>query len=323
MCRVALVRIAAVVPLLFGVSLVSFCLLQLAPGSFIDALLLDPTVPAETLNVLTSRYGLDKPWHEQYVSWLGGALRGDLGFSIAYQRPVAELIGESAIYTLALAVSSGVIASAGGLALALFVSLRPGGFSDRALSALALVVISAPVLVLAIGALGLAAATGALPLGGGSTAGISEVDYAARVSDFAYHLLLPTTVLSISLGPVFFLQARGALHEVLASEFAHAARSRGLTRARVLFKHCLRAALTPVLTFAGSSVARILNGAFLVEVVTQWPGMGRLAWRALVARDCFLVLGVLILASTLLLLGNLAADLSIAVADPRIRLEEE
>ncbi len=110
--------------------------------------------------------------------------------------------------------------------------------------------------------------------------------------------------------------------EILPSEFARAARSRGLTKRYVLFKHCLRAALVPVLTFAGSSVGRLLNGAFLVEVVTGWPGMGRLAWKALLARDSFLILGILVFAAFLMLLGNLVADIAVAAADPRIRLEE-
>lgn len=315
-------RIAAAVPLLFGVSLVSFLLLQLAPGSFIDRFRLDPGIPEQTIELLSRQYGLDRPWHEQYLSWLGGVVQGDLGFSLTFQRPVAELLGGSAVYTLALAISAGVMASLGGLALALFSVSRPGGLSDRGLSGLALLAVSVPTLVLAVAALGLAAATGVFPLGGGSAVGVSGFSRLDRVADFAHHLLLPATVLGIAMCPLFFLQARGALLEVLPSEFARAACSRGLTRAQVLFRHCLRAVLVPLFTFAGGSVGRLLNGAFLVEVVTGWPGMGRLAWMALLARDSFLVLGVLVLAASLMVMGNLAADLAVAAADPRIRLEE-
>jgi peptide/nickel transport system permease protein len=319
--RVILTRVAAAVPLLLGVSLVSFLLLQLAPGSFIDRLRIDPGIPEQTLELLSSRYGLDRPWYAQYLSWLGGVLKGDLGFSLAFQRPVAEMLGDSALYTAALALSAGVVSFLAGLALALLVATRPGGVSDRLLSASALAMISVPTLVLAVAALGFAASTGVFPIGGGS----AEVGLTwwHRTADFAWHLVLPGLVLSTALTPLSFLQARGALLETFPSSFARAAQARGLSATRVLFRHRFKVALVPVLTYAGSSVGRVLNGAFLVEVVTGWPGMGRLAWSALLSRDSFLILGVLTVAALLMLLGNLAADLAVAAVDPRIRLEGE
>lgn len=320
--RVALARVLTAVPLLIGVSFLSFLLLHLAPGSFIDRFRLDPAIPEATIDLLNSRFGLDQPWPQQYLSWLAGVFQGDLGFSLTFQRPVVQLLREGAVYTFSLVLSAGFVAFVGGLVLALLAAARPGGFADKVLTALALALVSIPTLVLAVAALGLAAATGAVPIGGGSEVGISEATFPARALDFAHHLVLPAVVLSGTLGPLFFLQARGALMEILPSEFARAARSRGLTRAHVLVRHCLRVALVPLLTFAGSSVGRLLNGAFLVEVVTGWPGMGRLAWRALLARDPFLILGILVLVAFLMLLGNLAADIAVAAADPRIRLEE-
>ena len=151
---------------------------------------------------------------------------------------------------------------------------------------------------------------------------MESASWSIRAADFLKQLALPVLVLSIATAPLFFLQARGALLETLPSGFTRAARARGLSATRVLFKHGLRAASVPVLTYAGASVGRLLNGAFLVEVVTGWPGIGRLAWGVLLARDSFLVLGILILAASLMLAGNLAADLAVAAADPRIRLEE-
>jgi peptide/nickel transport system permease protein len=322
LARVVLSRVLAAVPLLLGVSLISFLLLHLAPGSFMDRFRLDPRIPEQTLEVLVQRFGLDQPWYEQYVSWLSGLFRGDLGFSLTYQRPVSQLLGQSTLYTLSLAATAGMAAVAGGLALAMIALLRPGGRLDRALSATAFGVVSIPTLVLALAGLELAALSGQLPFGAGTTLGISSARLVEQVTDFSHHLLLPALVLSISLGPLFFVQARGALLEVLPSGYAVAARSRGLSQRRVLVTHCLRPALIPVLSFAGSSVGRVLNGAFLVEVVTGWPGMGRLAWTALHGRDPFLVMGVLVLAASLMLAGNLLADLGLAVVDPRIRMEE-
>jgi peptide/nickel transport system permease protein len=312
----------AAVPLLLAVSFLSFLLLHLAPGSFVDRLRLDPGIPTSTVDALVNQYGLDQPWYRQYVSWLGGALRGDFGISLAFRRPVGDLLSEAAVYTLALAGTALVFSSLFGLVVAVLAVYRPGGKLDRILSGSALTAASIPTLVLAVGGLGLASATGAFPIGGGSAVGLVDAAWSARAVDFLRHLLLPVLVLSAGVCPLFFLQARGALLEVLPSEFVRAARSRGLSEAQILINYGLRPALVPFITFVGSSVARLLSGAFLVEVVMGWPGMGRLALDGLLARDSFLILGVLVLASCLMLVGNLVADVLSGVADPRIRLEE-
>ncbi len=322
MFRMALRRLLAAIPLLFGVSFFSFLLLHLAPGSFVDRLRLDPGIPPSTIEALVSRFGLDKPWYEQYLSWLTGAVRGDLGISLAFRRPVAELLGEAALYTLALVLVALVVSSLVGLALGLLAMVRPGRSLDRILAGLALGAVSIPTLVLAVGGLGIAAATGLLPTGGGSMAGSLELSWSSRVLDHARHLLLPALLLSFSMSPLFFLQARGALLEVLPSEFVRAARSRGLSEGQILVRYGLRPALVPLIAFAGASLARMLNGAFLIEVIVGWPGMGRLAFAGLLARDSFLLLGVLVLGSVLILCGNLIADLLTGAADPRIRMEE-
>jgi peptide/nickel transport system permease protein len=318
----ALRRLLAAIPLLLGVSFFSFLLLHLAPGSFVDRLRLDPSIPPSTIDALVGRFGLDKPWYEQYLSWLMGAARGDLGVSLTFRRPVAELLGEAALYTLALVLAALVVSSVVGLAVGLLAMVRPGRPLDRILAGVALGAVSVPTLVLAVGGLGIAATTGLFPTGGGSIAGSLDLPWSSRASDYVHHLLLPTLLLSFSMAPLFFLQARGALLEVLPSEFVRAARSRGLTESQILVRYGLRPALVPLIAFAGASLARMLNGAFLIEVIVGWPGMGRLALDGLLARDSFLLLGVLVLGSVLILFGNLIADLLIGAADPRIRMEE-
>jgi peptide/nickel transport system permease protein len=250
------------------------------------------------------------------------AVSGDLGISMEFRQPVARLLDDSVVYTASLAFVSWSMALTGGFAFALLGTLRPRGVLDRLLSSSALVLASVPTLVLAVVSLGLAAATGLVPVGGGSVSILSEASLVDRFVDFTYHLLLPSIVLGVALVPLFYLQSRGALLEALPAGFARAARSRGLSQGQVLFRHCLKSALVPILTFAGSSVGRVLNGAFLVEVVTGWPGVGQLAWRGLLARDHFLVLGILTFVTLLMLLGNLLADLSVAAIDPRVRLEK-
>ena len=310
MVRVVLTRLLALVPLLLGVSFVSFLLIQAAPGSFVDRLRLDPGIPPSTVEALVSRFGLDRPWYLQYFSWLAGALRGDLGVSLAYRRPVGELLGEAIGYTLSLAAAGLILASVAGTALGLLAVMRQGRILDRVLGGLALFAVSVPTLVVALAGLGLASATGLLPFGGGSETGVLDA-----------RLVLPTLILSIGMCPLFFLQARGGLLEVLPADFVRAARSRGLSETQILFRHVLRPSLVPLISFAGASVTRMLNAAFIIEVVVGWPGLGRLALQGLLARDPFLILGVLVLGSTLILLANLASDLLLGVVDPRIRIE--
>lgn len=289
----------------------SFLLIHLAPGSFVDRLRLDPSFPPSTVDALVNRFGLDRPWYQQYFSWLTGALQGDLGVSLAFRRPVAELLGEAAWYTLCLLLAGFLVSSLVGTALALLAASHQGGLLDRILGVLALVAVSIPTLVVALAGLGLASATGLLPIGGAPAPG-----------DLDTRLVLPTLILSMGTCPLFFLQARGGLIEVLPAEFMRAARSRGLSESQVLLRHGLRPSLIPLIAFAGVSVTRMLNAALLIEVVVGWPGLGRLALHGLLARDSFLILGALVLGSTLILIANLVTDLLLGIADPRIRVEE-
>ena len=311
MFRVVLARFLTFIPLLLGVSFVSFLLIQLAPGSFVDRLRLDPGIPPSTVEALVNRFGLDEPWYHQYLSWLTGALQGDLGVSLAFRRPVGELLGEAFWYTLSLVLAGLIVSSLAGTALGLLAVIRHERTLDRILGVLALSAVSVPTLVVALAGLGLASATGLLPIGGGS-----------ETTVLGARLLLPTLILSIGMCPLFFLQARGGLLEVLPADFMRAARSRGLSEAQILIRHGLRPSLVPLISFAGVSVTRMLNAALLIEVVVGWPGLGRLALQGLLARDSFLILGVLVLSSTLILFANLATDLFLGIADPRIRVEE-
>lgn len=311
MLRLVLARALALIPLLLGVSLVSFLLLDLAPGSFVDRLRLDPGIPPSTFEALVERFGLDRPWYRQYLSWLAGALQGDLGVSLAFRRPVGDLLGEALGYTVSLMVAGFLVSSLLGTGLGLLAVFRQGKTLDRALCGLALLAVSVPTLVVALLGLGLAAATGFVPVGGGS-----EV----RVLDG--RLVLPTIILSVGMCPFYFLHARGGLLDVMSADFMRAARGRGLSEGEILIRHGLRSSLVPLISYAGVSVTRMLNAALLIEVIVGWPGLGRLALQGLLARDPFLILGVLVLSASLILLANLVTDLLLGVADPRIRAAE-
>lgn len=320
MGRVILSRLAAAFPLLVATSLLAFLLVHWAPGSIVDLLRLRPGIPESVLDELTRRYGFDRPWYQQYLSWLLGLLHGDFGLSFSYQQPVARLLRESVPRTIVLAASAQLLTIPAGLALGLFSVRRLHGRWDRWSSRAALTLLSVHPIVLAVVALGFAARSGLVPIGGGSSFGTGDTALAV-LWDYLHHLVLPLAVLVAVMLPDFFLQARGVLAELLPADFLRAGRARGLLERTLVSRHLLPVGLPPLISFAGSSLGRLLNGAFLVEVVTGWPGMGRLALTAVRDRDPFLLLGTLVVAGVLLLLGNLIADLCLAEADPRIRLE--
>jgi peptide/nickel transport system permease protein len=322
MGRLVLSRLASAVPLLVATTLLSFLLVHWAPGSFLDQLRFQPGIPESVIDRLEERYGLDRPWHVQYSSWLWSAAQGDFGLSLRFQRPVAELLKETLPRTLALALAALLICAPAGAALGLLSVRRLNGRGDRLGCRAALALVSIHPVILALLGLSAAAWTGSLPLGGGSSLEASALPWWGRAADYLRHLVLPETVLVLVMLPGFFLQARGVMADVLPSAFVAAARARGLSERTLLLRHLLPATLAPLVSYTSSSLSRLLNGAFLVEVVTGWPGMGRLALVALHERDSFLLLGTLVVAGILLSLGNLAADLLLAEADPRIRLEE-
>jgi peptide/nickel transport system permease protein len=322
MGRVVLVRLATAVPLLLATSLLAFLLIHWAPGSFLDLLRFHPGIPESVVEEIGRRYGLDRPWIEQYGAWILGLTRGDFGPSLSFQRPVSELLRTSVPRTVALAIAAHLLSLAGGLALGLAAVARRNQGLDRWACRAALVLVSIHPIVLAIVGLSLAAHTRLLPLGGGSSAGASSLSFLERGIDYGHHLLLPAATLTLFMLPAFFLHARGVLLDLLPSAFVRAGRASGLSESTIRNRYVLPVALVPLVSFAGSSLGRLLNGAFLVEVVTGWPGMGRLALTALRDRDPFLLLGTLVVAGAILAAGNLLADLLLAEVDPRIRLEE-
>jgi peptide/nickel transport system permease protein len=322
MGRVVLSRLASAVPLLVATTLLSFLLVHWAPGSFLDQLRYQPGIPQSVIQLLEERYGLDRPWYVQYSYWLWSAARGDFGLSFGFQRPVAELLKESVPRTLALAAAALLSCALTGTALGLLSVRRLNGRWDRFACRAALALVSVHPVILAILGLSFAAWTGSLPLGGGSSLEGSDLPWWGRGADYLRHFVLPATVLLLVMLPGFFLQARGVMAEMLPAPFVAAARAQGLPERTLLLRHLLPATLAPLVSYTSSALSRLLNGAFLVEVVTGWPGMGRLALDALREQDSFLLLGTLLVAGVLLSLGNLVADLLLAEADPRIRLEE-
>jgi peptide/nickel transport system permease protein len=320
--RVIVARLATAIPLLLATSLLSFLLLYWAPGSFIDTVRSNPRMPESAIAEIIRRNGLDRPWYVQYVSWLSGVARGDFGVSLALERPVSGLLRDSVPRTLVLAGTAQLVGFLGGLALALRSIRNLGGVFDRWAFRAALTLSSIHPIVVAGLAMALAAFLRILPIGGGSSFGAAALPPFGRLMDYLAHLVLPASILSLVMLPGFFLQSRGVLAELLLAPFVRAGRARGLAEATLRSEHVLPAGLVPLVSYAGSSIVRLLGDAFVVEVITGWPGIGWLALTALRNRDPYLLLGTLMVSAVVLSLGSLLADLLLARVDPRIRLEE-
>jgi peptide/nickel transport system permease protein len=322
MGRVIVIRLATALPLLLLTSLLSFLLLYWAPGSFTDLVRSNPRIPESVVVEIVHRYGLDRPWYVQYLSWLSLAMRGDFGVSLAFERPVWSLLRDGVPRTLILAGTAHLAGLLGGLALGLRSIRRIGGIWDRWAFRGALALVSIHPVIIAILMMTLAAHLGILPAGGGSSMGGASLPPLERSLDYLDHLALPAAVLSLVMLPGFFLQSRGVLVELTRAPFVRAGRARGLAEATLRFGHVLPAGMVPLVSYAGSSIVRLLSDAFLVEVITGWPGIGWLALTALRYRDPYLLLGTLVVSAVVLSGASLLADVLLVRIDPRIRLEE-
>jgi peptide/nickel transport system permease protein len=311
--RYALGRVAHSVLLLGAVSVFAFLISALAPGDFYTELEADPRVSAEALAALRAENGLDRPLPARYLLWLKSVGRGEFGYSLSYRGPVGPLLAERIPGTLLLTATATFLAWVLALPLGIWSAARRGGWPDLSLKVILSMLLATPELLLMIMLLALAVQSGCLPAGGMHSPG------STGIGDLVRHLILPITVLTLGLLPVLVRHVRTALGEVMDAPFALAARSQGIPAGRILSCHLLAAALNPLISLFGFSLGTLLSASLLVEVIAGWPGLGPLFLDAIFARDYALVLGVVLISTTFLIAGNLAADLLLYRADPRIR----
>jgi len=308
--------------LLFGVSVLSFLFVALAPGSFLDEMRLSPQISPETVAALRAQYGLDRPLPVRYTRWVRSVLQGELGFSFAYNTPAAPLLRVRARNTLVLTGSATLLAWATAIPIGVWAAARKGRVVDQLTTASATALLAVPDLLLALGLLLLAVRTGWFPTGGMVSLGFEALGFGAKVKDAARHLTLPVVTLVVGTLPVLVKHVRAALIEVLDSAFLRAARGHGIPRRRLLFRYALPAAANPLISLFGFSVGALLSTSLLVEVVMSWPGLGPLLLEAILARDLYLVIGAVMFSTVFLLAGNLLADVLLYANDPRIRTGE-
>jgi peptide/nickel transport system permease protein len=314
-------RLAQAAIIVAFVATISFALIHLAPGDPFSAVMDNPNVSETVRQTLRTQYGFDKPLPEQFARYVGQLAHGDLGWSFSHDRTVLEVLGSALPNTLLLMGVALCGSFVLGILIALIQVARRGSATDHVLSGVTLLLLSMPDFWLAI--LALLAFTywvPIFPVGGAVDPVMHEyMGFGARVFDRLRHLILPAATLTVLAAGAVARFQRSALLDVLPADYIRTARLKGLTEREILRRHALRNALLPIITLIGLSFPALLTGAFFIEKIFAWPGMGLAVVNAIGTRDYPLVVGGVIIGSIMVTLGSLLADLLYAWADPRVR----
>ena len=320
MKRLIIRRLLQVIPILLGMSLLSFIIIQSAPGDYFTQLKLNPEISPETIERMRQSFGLDRNVFVQYLYWLKNLCTFNFGVSFAYHIPVLTLIRFRLTNTLCLALFSLVVSWIIALPFGVLAGYREKGILDRIASFFAYLSVSIPSFFLALLFVYWVSQHSFLPLGGTRSVFGPSVSTWKVFSDYLVHMLVPGIILvCVNVGWLFRLM-RNNFVEVYRSPYIVAAWAKGLPARTVVFKHAFRNALNPMFTILGLEIGGLLNGAALVEIICGWPGMGSLILEAVLSKDLFLVMGSLVIGGFLLILGNLIGDLLLLFFDPRIRI---
>lgn len=313
-------RILYAIPLLLAISLFSFLIMQLSPGNYLDQLRMNPDISTQVLDTMEKEFGLDRSIPEQYALWLSQVLRGNLGRSFAYRVPVTQVIGTRIKNTLILSLAAMVIAWGVSIPVGIYSATNKYTLGDNVFTSLAFVGLSIPNFFFALLLLyGIVTFNINWPIQGMTSITHSMMSPVEQVVDILRHLVVPAVVLGTASMAGLTRQMRGQMIDAMTSDYVRTARSKGLMERVVVYKHALRNAINPMITIFGFQISALLGGAALTEIVTGWPGLGLLMLNAVRSKDLYLAMAGLLLGSVLLIVGNLIADILLAVSDPRIR----
>ena len=317
--RLALSRLLKMAVVILGIVVVNFLLIHAAPGDPASVIAgQSGAADAKFVAQLRAQFGLDRPLPEQLWIYVRGVLSGDLGMSHRQERAVAVLIGERLPATLLLTGTAFVLALVAGVSLGAAAARRAGRWADSAITVLALGFYATPIFWVGLMlVLVFSVWLGWLPAFGMNTVGADLHGWAAA-ADTARYLVLPSLTLGLFYMAIYARLTRASMLEVADQDFVRTARAKGVPEGRILRRHILRNALLPIVTFVGIQAGQLIGGSILVEIVFAWPGIGRLAFDALLARDYQLLLGVFLATSVLAVLLNLVTDLVYGLIDPRM-----
>jgi len=309
--------------LMFGVVVLNFLLIRLAPG--------DPAVviagemggaTEEMLESIREEYGLNKPLLTQLWIYVSGVARFDLGESFFFNLPVSQLIAERIGPTILLVLAAQIISIVVGVFLGAIAARKPNGPLSAFVSVFATIGYAVPVFWTGIMLIILfASAIPIFPVEGMQSVKLRDAPFMTRFWDVLHHLVLPAFTLAIIYLAQYARLTRASMLDALSADYIRTARAKGLKDRTVVFSHALRNAMLPILTVAGLQFGNLISGALLVETVFNWPGMGRLAFDSILRRDYPTILGVLFFASMMVVVANILTDLSYRLVDPRLKDE--
>ncbi len=315
-------RLLQAIPLLLAISVVSFFIMQLAPGDYLDTIRMNPNISDEFVDNLKESYGLDKSPVEQYFMWLGKMLRFDFGHSFEFNIPVIKVIAPRLLNTLILAIAALIVSWIIGILIGVYSAVNKYSIGDNILSVFAFVGLSIPNFFFALLLLFFIVRFRIdLPVGGMTSINYDWLSPWGKFVDVLKHLIVPAAVIGTASMARVMRQMRGQMIDAMRQDYIRTARAKGLSEKKVVYKHALRNAVNPLITLLGMDISILLSGAALTETVTGWPGLGKMMLDAVIHKDVYLVMGGLMIASVILIIGNLLADVTLAVVDPRIRYD--
>lgn len=320
-------RLLLAIPTMLGITLVTFLVIQLAPGSPVESMMpadqgiRSDQVTKEIVERTKKLYGLDRPVHERYLSWLRRTVTLDFGNSYRDHRPVMEKIAERLPVTLALNVLSIFLVYLLAIPLGAWSAVRQRSPAERATTFVLFLLYSIPsfwMAVVLIYFFGGGYFWDVFPIYGVHSRGFEELSFFGRAKDFLWHLVLPVFCLAYAGLASLSRFQKGSLLEVLREDYITAARAKGLSRNRVLFKHALRNSLIPIVTIVASILPAMIGGSVIIETIFSIPGIGRLGFESVLSRDYPVIMAVATISAFLTLAGILLSDVAYAVVDPRI-----
>jgi len=308
-------RLIQMIPLLLGITILVFLLVNAVPGNPVSDLAFNPTTRPEDIAAIKHALGLDQPLYKRYFVWLGNVLHGDLGLNMITYRPVTRDIMERLPNTLKLTVASFLIALIFAIPLGVYSALRRNSWFDYTATVGSVAGVSIPnfwfglLLILFF----------AVRLGWFPTGGVKPIKGDATFLVQLKHLVLPAIALAITELARWTRYIRGQMLEVIRQDYIRTAYAKGLRERIVIYRHALRNGLLPLITLMGLAIPQFFSGALVVETIFSWPGIGRLTYDAAVARNYTVIMGTVLISSILVILGNLLADIGYSLLDPRVK----
>jgi len=318
-------RLLLMIPLIFGITLISFTVIHLAPGGPVEVETeMSLKASAQARENLKKLYGLDKPLHIQYIDWLERFVKLEFGKSFVDDKKVIDKITERIPITITLNILSLIITFCIAVPVGVLSATRQHSLFDKLSTLFVFIGFSTPHFWLALMCMYVFGVTlGWLPISGIQSIDVSGMSFLERLADWTRHLILPVGISAFGAIAGLSRYSRSSMLEVIGQDYIRTARAKGLKEAQVIVRHALRNALMPVVTILGLSIPGLIGGAVIFETIFSIPGMGQLFYQSTMSRDYPTIMGILVIGAILTLVGNLLADISYALVDPRVRISRE